>query len=309
MFAAARGGWPEQRLVVAFQPHRYTRTRDLFDEFAAVLSTADAVVLTEVYAAGEAPIIGADAKSLARAIRARGRIDPVVAGPATRTAAVLADLLHDGDLLLMMGAGDIGAVASDLARARHPILEDNMHEPRSPIAAQVRSRGRADGRHQCRARGVAEFRRQRARGAARPRRGRARGGRHPGLVELLVQNKVDRVFNILHGNKGGGEDGVLQGLLEALRRAVHRLRRARFGAEHGQDPHQAGLAGARPADAALRRASRPAPTFRGGRTSLGLPVIVKPSCEGSSVGISRVFKAEATCRPRSIWPRAIPASC
>jgi UDP-N-acetylmuramate--alanine ligase len=115
VFAAARGGWPERRLVVAFQPHRYTRTRDLFDDFAAVLSSADAVVLTEVYAAGEAPIIGADAKSLARAIRARGRIDPVVAGGARELPGVLADLLEDGDLLLLMGAGDIGHVAGELA--------------------------------------------------------------------------------------------------------------------------------------------------------------------------------------------------
>ena len=115
VFAAARGGWPERRLVVAFQPHRYSRTRDLFDEFSAVLSEADAVVLTDVYAAGEAPILGADAKSLARAIRARGRLDPVVAGPAKSLPQVLGDVLQDGDLLLMMGAGDIGAVANELA--------------------------------------------------------------------------------------------------------------------------------------------------------------------------------------------------
>ena len=115
VFAAARGGWPERRLVVAFQPHRYTRTRDLFDDFAAVLSSCDAVVLTEVYAAGEAPITGADAKSLARAIRARGRIDPVLANSARDLPALLPDVLQDGDLLLMMGAGDIGHVASDIA--------------------------------------------------------------------------------------------------------------------------------------------------------------------------------------------------
>ncbi len=115
VFAAARGGWPERRLVVAFQPHRYSRTRDLFDDFAAVLSSADAVVLTEVYPAGEAPIAGADAKALARAIRARGRIDPVVAGSARELPPVLADVLADGDLLLVMGAGDIGQVAQDLA--------------------------------------------------------------------------------------------------------------------------------------------------------------------------------------------------
>jgi UDP-N-acetylmuramate--alanine ligase len=115
VFAAARGGWPERRLVVAFQPHRYSRTRDLFDDFAAVLSSADAVVLTEVYAAGEAPVIGADAKSLARAIRSRGRLDPVVVGSAGELPTVLGDVLNDGDLLLVMGAGDIGHVAGDLA--------------------------------------------------------------------------------------------------------------------------------------------------------------------------------------------------
>ncbi|MCL1634564.1 UDP-N-acetylmuramate--L-alanine ligase [Luteimonas sp. SX5] len=115
VFAAARGGWPGKRLVVAFQPHRYSRTRDLFDEFAAVLSNVDALVLTEVYPAGEAPIAGADAKSLARAIRARGRIDPVVTNGAGDLAALLPDVLQDGDLLLMMGAGDIGYAAQQLA--------------------------------------------------------------------------------------------------------------------------------------------------------------------------------------------------
>jgi UDP-N-acetylmuramate--alanine ligase len=115
VFAAARGGWPDRRLVVAFQPHRYSRTRDLFDEFAAVLSTVDTLVLTEVYPAGEAPIAGADAKSLARAIRTRGRIDPIVVSGAADLATVLPDVLNDGDLLLMMGAGDIGHAAQQIA--------------------------------------------------------------------------------------------------------------------------------------------------------------------------------------------------
>ena len=115
VFAAARGGWPDKRLVVAFQPHRYSRTRDLFDDFAAVLSSVDALVLTEVYAAGESPVAGADAKSLARAIRARGRIDPVVVGGASELPTVLGDVLENGDLLLMMGAGDIGQVAQHVA--------------------------------------------------------------------------------------------------------------------------------------------------------------------------------------------------
>ncbi|AKK68865.1 UDP-N-acetylmuramate--L-alanine ligase [Xanthomonas translucens] len=116
VFAAARGGWPDRRLVVAFQPHRYSRTRDQFDAFAAVLSEVDALVLSEVYPAGEAPIPGADARSLARAIRARGRSEPVVVGQVAELSNVLPDVLQDGDLLLMMGAGDIGYVAQHIAQ-------------------------------------------------------------------------------------------------------------------------------------------------------------------------------------------------
>ncbi|KRG70179.1 UDP-N-acetylmuramate--L-alanine ligase [Pseudoxanthomonas dokdonensis] len=115
VFAAARGGWPEKRLVVAFQPHRYSRTRDQFDAFAAVLADVDALVLSEVYPAGEAPIAGADAKALARAIRARGRNEPVVVSQVAELASVLPDVLQDGDLLLLMGAGDIGQVPQQLA--------------------------------------------------------------------------------------------------------------------------------------------------------------------------------------------------
>ncbi len=116
VFAAARGGWPDRRLVVAFQPHRYSRTRDLLDDFSAVLSQVDALVLAEVYPAGEAPITGADARALARAIRARGRLDPVVVNSVGELPAALADIVHDGDLLLAMGAGDIGQLAPRLLR-------------------------------------------------------------------------------------------------------------------------------------------------------------------------------------------------
>jgi UDP-N-acetylmuramate--alanine ligase len=119
-----------KRLVVAFQPHRYSRTRDLFDDFAAVLSGVDALVLTEVYPAGEAPIAGADAKSLARSIRTRGRVDPVVVNGAADLASVLpSDVLHDGDLLLMMGAGDIGAAAQQIARMA---FKETTHEDSRP---------------------------------------------------------------------------------------------------------------------------------------------------------------------------------
>ncbi|HEV2110180.1 MAG TPA: UDP-N-acetylmuramate--L-alanine ligase, partial [Gammaproteobacteria bacterium] len=113
---AAREGWPERRLVVAFQPHRYTRTRDLFDDFAAVLSPVDVLLLTEVYAAGEAPIAGADGRALARAIRNRGQVDPVFVERAQDLPQALNGVLKQGDLLLVLGAGDIGAVAAELPK-------------------------------------------------------------------------------------------------------------------------------------------------------------------------------------------------
>src|SRR5579859_4961570 len=119
VFAAARGGWPERRLVVGFQPHRYSRTRDLLDDFANVLAEADVLVLTEVYPAGEAPIAGADGRALARAVRARGKVDPVLISHPRELKDTLPALLRDGDLLLLLGAGDIGAAAVELAQAGH----------------------------------------------------------------------------------------------------------------------------------------------------------------------------------------------
>lgn len=116
IFAAARAGWPQRRLVVAFQPHRYSRTRDLLDDFVNVLSTVDALVLTEVYPAGEAPIAGADGRSLARGIRARGRIEPVLIAHPRDLAVTLPDVLCNGDLLILAGAGDIGRAAQTLAK-------------------------------------------------------------------------------------------------------------------------------------------------------------------------------------------------
>ena len=114
---AVRDGWPGRRLVLAFQPHRYTRTRDLFDDFAEVLSDADVVVLTEVYAAGEAPIPGADGRSLARAIRARGRVEPVFVPHAADLPPALRDVVAGDDVVLIMGAGDIGGIAPTLPAA------------------------------------------------------------------------------------------------------------------------------------------------------------------------------------------------
>lgn len=117
VFAAAREGWPQRRLVVAFQPHRYSRTRDLLDDFANVLAEADVLVLTEIYPAGEAPIANADGRALARAVRARGKVDPVLVEHPRDLLAALPPLLADGDLLLLLGAGDIGATANELAQS------------------------------------------------------------------------------------------------------------------------------------------------------------------------------------------------
>ncbi len=119
VIAAARGGWPDRRIVVAFQPHRFSRTRALLEDFADVLSHADAVVLTEVYAAGEAPIAGADGRALARAVRARGRVEPVFVGSSSALFEVLPDVLRGGDVLLMCGAGDIGQRSQELIARGH----------------------------------------------------------------------------------------------------------------------------------------------------------------------------------------------
>jgi len=112
--AAAKSGWPARRVVLVFQPHRYTRTRDLMDDFATVLSEADVLVLLDVYPAGEDPIAGADGRSMARATRMRGSVEPVFVESLDELQPVLEGLLTDGDLLLTMGAGDIGAYAAGL---------------------------------------------------------------------------------------------------------------------------------------------------------------------------------------------------
>ena len=112
--AAVRTGWPDRRLVVVFQPHRYSRTHDLFDDFIQVLTDVDALVLCEVYPAGEHPIAGADGRALARGIRVRGQTDPVFVEQLDTLAEVLAGMLADGDVLLTLGAGDIGGVSAQL---------------------------------------------------------------------------------------------------------------------------------------------------------------------------------------------------
>ena len=125
--AAARGAFPGRRLVLAFQPHRYTRTRDCFEDFVKVIGGADAVLLTEVYAAGEAPIVAADGRALARSLRVAGRVEPVFVDEVAALPQAVADLVQDGDVVLCMGAGTIGAVAGkvvDLLQNSELVAQD-----------------------------------------------------------------------------------------------------------------------------------------------------------------------------------------
>ncbi len=109
---AARGAFPNRRLVLAFQPHRFTRTRDCFEDFVKVLSIADAVLLTEVYSAGEAPLVAADGRSLARAVRVAGKVEPLFVETTAELPQAIINVVKDGDVVIVMGAGSIGQVAS-----------------------------------------------------------------------------------------------------------------------------------------------------------------------------------------------------
>ena len=112
VIAAARGAFPNRRLVLAFQPHRFTRTRDCFEDFVKVLSSADAVLLTEVYSAGEAPIVAADGRSLVRAVRVAGKVEPLFVETTAELPQAIVNTVQDGDVVIVMGAGSIGQVAS-----------------------------------------------------------------------------------------------------------------------------------------------------------------------------------------------------
>lgn len=116
--SSARQSWPDRRLVMMYQPHRYTRTRDLYEDFVSVLSEVDALLLMEVYSAGENPIPGADGRSLCRSIRSRGKIDPVFVENVSSIPELLSNILQDGDVLMTQGAGNVGAIASKLASSQ-----------------------------------------------------------------------------------------------------------------------------------------------------------------------------------------------
>jgi len=111
---ALRQAWPDRRSVIVFQPHRYTRTRDLFEDFVHVLSSVDLLILMDVYSAGEARIPGADGRALCRAIRMRGQVDPVFVEDIEDLAPLLAGIVQAGDVILTLGAGNVGHIATQL---------------------------------------------------------------------------------------------------------------------------------------------------------------------------------------------------
>jgi UDP-N-acetylmuramate--alanine ligase len=118
--AAVRGAFPGRRVVLAFQPHRYTRTRDVFEDFVRVLSSVDALLLAEVYPAGEVPIVAADGRALARAVRVAGKVEPIFVEQITDMAQAILDVVRPGDVVVTMGAGSIGTVAGALASKARP---------------------------------------------------------------------------------------------------------------------------------------------------------------------------------------------
>ncbi|MDX7986599.1 UDP-N-acetylmuramate--L-alanine ligase [Xenorhabdus sp. 12] len=125
---AARAGWADKRIVMVFQPHRYTRTRDLYDDFANVLSQVDVLLMLDVYAAGETPIPGADSRSLCRTIRSRGKLEPIFVSDPEQISAALSQVIENNDLILVQGAGNIGKIARNLAETKlQPPFSEGEH--------------------------------------------------------------------------------------------------------------------------------------------------------------------------------------
>jgi UDP-N-acetylmuramate--alanine ligase len=131
---ALRQAWPERRSVIIFQPHRYTRTRDLFEDFVQVLSTVDVLILMDIYSAGEAPIAGAEGRALSRAIRMRGQVDPVFVEEWQELPEILAAIVRPNDVILTMGAGNVGQIAVQLPDLLAGALESRISTPDSRSA-------------------------------------------------------------------------------------------------------------------------------------------------------------------------------
>jgi D-alanine-D-alanine ligase len=284
---AARAGWPDKNLVMLFQPHRFTRTRDLYDDFANVLTQVDALLMLDVYSAGEAPIPGADSRSLCRTIRGRGKVDPILVSDPAQAAQMLASVLTGNDLMLVQGAGNIGKIARHLAEIK--LCRKNGGGAPWLIKSRSSFGGTSAERE------VSQFR-------AAVLAGLREAGvdAHPVDprdvdVTQLKALGFQKAFIALHGR--GGEDGTLQGLLELIQ--LPYTGSGVMASAISMDKVRSKLlwqgAGLPVAPwVALTRAQ-----FNAGLSAeveqqiaaLGLPLIVKPACEGSSVGMSKVSES------------------
>ena len=306
---AARGAFPGQRLLLAFQPHRYSRTQDCFADFVAVLGQFDALLLTEVYAAGEAPIAGADGAALAQAIRAEGRIDPVYVPDVKTLTEAIHQAAQNGDVVITAGAGSISAVSSSLqapasvdlrplpGRHRAGVRVESMQNSAANFSTSAgKTLGKTLGKTAVLMGGSSAERQvswMSGSGVLKALQSQgidahAFDPAERDLAELKRDN-FERVFIALHGRHG--EDGTVQGALELLgipytgsgvmasAMAMDKVMSKRLmRAENLPTPAWVWLA----ADQQSRVDIIQVPD------QLGLPLIVKPPREGSSIGISKV---------------------
>ena len=319
--AVARENWPDRRLVMAYQPHRFTRTRDLYEDFVKVLSQVDVLLLLEVYSAGETPIEGADSKALCRSIRLRGQIEPIYVANKEELPQVMADCLREGDVLMTQGAGNIGQIAKQLQGAQIEFSAINRGIRRMTEATLTARYGKvavmfgglSAEREVSLSSGQAVLNALQQAGvdafafdpAERP------------LSDLLTES-VQRVVIMLHGR--GGEDGSLQGALQQLNLpysgsgvlgsalAMDKVRSKQIWQSLELPTAKYEIAVKSRFDAGSCEAIM---------AKLGGKVMVKPSLEGSSIGMTKVtesaqlhaavqdaFKYDNTVLLRAVYSRS-----
>ena len=307
VLAAARGAFPGRRLVLAFQPHRYTRTRDCFEDFVKVLGSADAVLLTEVYAAGEAPIVAADGRTLARALRVAGKVDPVFVDDVDALPAAVLEQARDGDVVIVMGAGSIGLSPAQARRTadgrRRAMSIDGQPSHFGKVA--VLMGGSSAEREISLMSGSGVLAALQSQGID----AQAFDPAERDLVELK-RDGFARCFIALHGRHG--EDGTVQGALELLgipytgsgvmasAIAIDKVMTKRVWLAEGLPTPRYVVLGA----------GAHTPThMRSVPDTLGLPLIVKPPHEGSSIGVTKVAGLLADAGRGASWRRATTPRC
>ena len=285
---AARGCWDDRRLVAVFQPHRYSRTYDLFDDFVTVLAEQQDLLLCDVYPAGEQPISGATGQALSQAIRVRGASNPVFVPEIDDLANVLAPLVQDGDVILTMGAGSIGKAIKQLFE-QNSMMEGKLMPSVTPISASAREQF---GKVAVLMGGVSSEREVSLLSGAQVLKGLQAKGVDAHGVDATPENigelKVlgfDRVFIVLHGR--WGEDGVVQGALQSI--GLPYTGSGVLGCALSMDKvrtkqvwQSLGL------PTAKYRVLRSQADLSGLIEELSLPLFLKPAREGSSVGVGKV---------------------